>query len=208
MDDNHFDVEDRPTNIVTAESVTITNSYDALHRVLERAVAGAGRERFVYGAAGLTSYTNQLSERVQLAYDAAARLTNRVFQNSSGTSLATNQFTYKVELDTPTNAPGMPREFDGALGQLLGYERFSKRSQDHLRQAKHPSTMPASECCPGQRKNVVWRVYFISARSVRFQSGMRLSSYGAAIVSRIQHEIIYERLRPGETLTLTPKNRP
>ena len=34
--------------------------------------------------------------------------------------------------------------------------------------------MPASECCPGQRKGVVSRVYFISAHPVRLQSGMRL----------------------------------
>jgi hypothetical protein len=37
--------------------------------------------------------------------------------------------TLRTELDTPTTAAHMPAKLDSALDQLLGYERFSKRSK-------------------------------------------------------------------------------
>jgi hypothetical protein len=50
----------------------------------------------------------------------------------------------------------------------------SQRRKDCLHQTKYPSALPASERCPGQHKGKVSRVYFTSARPVRFRSGMRL----------------------------------
>lgn len=70
----------------------------------------------------------------------------------------------------------MPPKFDGAQGQLLGYERFSgeakityinSTSQHHARLG----------VLSWFTKGVVWRICFNSARPVRFQSGMRLPSY-------------------------------
>jgi hypothetical protein len=59
----------------------------------------------------------------------------------------------------PTIARVVPTRF--TLAQLLGYERFPKRSKAHLRQTKQPNALPASWRCPGQPK-VSWEVLSLS----------------------------------------------
>ena len=48
---------------------------------------------------------------------------------------------------TPTIARGVPGNL--TLAQLLGYERFSKRSKAHLHQTEQPNALPTSWRCPG-----------------------------------------------------------
>ena len=77
----------------------------------------------------------------------------------------------KIELDTPTIAREMPMNF-------RRWNSFSATNASQAReslptQTQHPNSLPASYCCPGQRKGAVLRVCFTSARPVRFRSGMR-----------------------------------
>jgi hypothetical protein len=81
--------------------------------------------------------------------------------------------TDKVEPCTPTIAPWVPMQL-GTLEQILGYELPLKRSKARLRLTEHPNGLRTSCRCPGQRKDVVSRVCFTSARPVRFRSWMRL----------------------------------
>ncbi len=69
-----FDDEDRATNIVNSEGVSVAMTYDSLGRLLTRAYYD-GSESFGYSAAGLVAYTNQIGMTNFFAYDAAARKT-------------------------------------------------------------------------------------------------------------------------------------
>src|SRR5439155_24261059 len=70
-----YDVRDRATNMVTADGVSITLTYDALNRVLTRTYPDTGLEKYSYSARGLIFYTNQLGKVTQYAYDSSARKT-------------------------------------------------------------------------------------------------------------------------------------
>jgi RHS repeat-associated protein len=70
-----YDIEDRATNTVDANGVTITTTYDALGRVLTRTYPDSGTERFGYSARGLIASTNQLTNVTFYAYDEAGRKT-------------------------------------------------------------------------------------------------------------------------------------
>ncbi len=70
-----FDIEDRPFAVTDANGVTITNSYDALGRVLTRQYPDSGIEAFKYSRKGLIAYTNQLTNVTFYAYDTARRKT-------------------------------------------------------------------------------------------------------------------------------------
>ena len=88
-----YDIRDRPTNLVYAGGLHLTNSYDALDRLRVRGEINTGaQEKFGYTATvpWATSYTNQLNTgTVLLSYDPLGRLTNQVFQG-----LVTNRFAY------------------------------------------------------------------------------------------------------------------
>src|SRR5438128_761765 len=69
------DLNDRTTNSVDANGVTITNIFDKLGRLLSRGYPDGGVEKFGYSAAGLIAHTNQLGFTNFYAYDAAGRKT-------------------------------------------------------------------------------------------------------------------------------------
>ena len=66
-----YDPLDRVTNSTGANGVTITNTFDALNRLRTRGYPDQGVELFGYtfGIAGVTSYTNQVTNIVNYAYD-------------------------------------------------------------------------------------------------------------------------------------------
>jgi RHS repeat-associated protein len=70
-----FDLADRPVNVTDANGLTITNTYDNLHRLLTRGYPDTGVERFSYTARGLTNYVNQISKTNWYVLDAASRKT-------------------------------------------------------------------------------------------------------------------------------------
>ncbi len=72
---SQFDIKDRPVYVTDANNVTITNTYDALSRLLTRGYPDGGVERFGYSPRGLIAYTNQLSLTNFYAYDEAMRKT-------------------------------------------------------------------------------------------------------------------------------------
>ncbi|MHB8521579.1 MAG: RHS repeat-associated core domain-containing protein [Limisphaerales bacterium] len=77
-----FDNEDRPTNVVDANGVSTTRTFDHLGRVLSRTYPDTGVEQFAYNFSGLTFYTNQIGKIWQHAYDAAGRKTNELTPNN------------------------------------------------------------------------------------------------------------------------------
>jgi RHS repeat-associated protein len=99
-----FDPLNRTTNSTDANSVTITTTYDNLGRALTRTYPDTGVESFGYtfNVAGLTSYTNQLTNNaVNYAYDTLGRKTNEVYPN-----ITTNAFAYNSSDDLLTLTDG------------------------------------------------------------------------------------------------------
>jgi YD repeat-containing protein len=87
-----YDVLDRATNTFDANGVTVTNTFDALNRLLTRGYPDGGVERFGYtpNIAALTSYTNQLgSNTLNLIYDHLGRKTAEIVPTAT-----TNSFAY------------------------------------------------------------------------------------------------------------------
>lgn len=77
-----YDVRDRPIEITDAAGVTLTNAFDLLNRIISRRSPIGNAERFVYGAAGLRYYTNQLAlNPLVLTYDLAGRVIAQTNQN-------------------------------------------------------------------------------------------------------------------------------
>ena len=70
-----FDLEDRTTNSIDANGVSVVMTYDNLGRMLTRSYPDGGIEKYGYTAAGLTAYTNQLGFTNFYAYDPARRKT-------------------------------------------------------------------------------------------------------------------------------------
>jgi RHS repeat-associated protein len=88
-----YDVLDRPTTNVNADSVLVSSSYDPLHRLRSRIYPDSGIESFGYtpNISGVTSYTNQLGSLVaNCAYDPLGRKTTEVFPG-----ITTNTFRYR-----------------------------------------------------------------------------------------------------------------
>ena len=77
-----FDIEDRVYTATDANNVTVTNTYDALGRLLTRTYPDGGGEKFGYSARGLTHYTNQLSLVTRYDYDAVGRKVAETNANS------------------------------------------------------------------------------------------------------------------------------
>ncbi len=98
------DVLGRTTNTVNANALTITNTFDALNRLLTRGYPDSGVERYGYtlNIAGVTSYTNQLgSNVVNYTFDAMGRKTVEVHPG-----ISTNTFTYDGANDLLTLTDG------------------------------------------------------------------------------------------------------
>jgi RHS repeat-associated protein len=68
-----YDIEDRATNIVDSNGVSINQTFDNLGRVLTRTYPDSGTEKFGYSARGLIAYTNQLNLPTRYVYDEASR---------------------------------------------------------------------------------------------------------------------------------------
>ena len=98
-----YDIRDRLTNSVDANGVSINTSYDNLNRPLTRTYPDTGVEFFGYtlNVSGPTSYTNQIGNIVQYAYDALSRKTNEVY-----VGVTTNKFAYDGAGDLLTLTDG------------------------------------------------------------------------------------------------------
>ncbi len=68
-----YDLDDRPIYTTDSRGVTITNTYDALGRLVTRGYPDGGVEKFGYSARGLVAHTNQLGFVSKFAYDQAGR---------------------------------------------------------------------------------------------------------------------------------------
>jgi RHS repeat-associated protein len=71
----NLDINDRATNAVNNEGVSITNTFDDLGRLRTRKYPDGSTEKFGYSAAGVIAYTNQIGMSNFFAYDAAGRKT-------------------------------------------------------------------------------------------------------------------------------------
>jgi YD repeat-containing protein len=96
-----FDIEDRLTNSVDANSVSLTMAYDNLGRLVARTFPDGGVEQFGYSAFGLVKYTNQLNFVTSYGYDAAQRKTSETNANSEVVS-----YTYSAASDLQTLTDG------------------------------------------------------------------------------------------------------
>jgi RHS repeat-associated protein len=99
-----YDILDRATNVVDANGVAVTNSYDVLNRVLARGLAQTNsNEYFGYtlNVAGPTAYTNQINNKLTFAYDALGRRTNETY-----VGVTTNSFTYDPQSNLATLIDG------------------------------------------------------------------------------------------------------
>ena len=86
-----YDIDDRVTNSIDANNVSVGKTYDNLYRLLARSYPDGGVEKFGYtlSVPGPTSYTNQIGNVVLYGYDAMNRKTNEVY-----VGVTTNAFAY------------------------------------------------------------------------------------------------------------------
>lgn len=86
-----YDIDDRITNSIDANNVSVNMTYDNLRRILTRTYPDSGVEKYGYTAdfSGPTSYTNQIGNATLWAYDLMNRRTNEVYVGVSN-----NKFTY------------------------------------------------------------------------------------------------------------------
>jgi len=89
---NTYDINDRLTNSVDVNNVSINTAYDVLGRILTRSYPDNGVEKFGYtlNVSGPTSYTNQIGNVVLYAYDPANRKTNGVYVGVTANKFAFN----------------------------------------------------------------------------------------------------------------------
>jgi len=96
-----YDVQDRVTNSVDANGVSIELDLDALGRLTYRIYIDGTAEVFGYSAQGLSSYEDRLEHRTFYSYDAAGRKLTETNPNSEVT-----QFSYSPAGDLLTLADG------------------------------------------------------------------------------------------------------
>jgi RHS repeat-associated protein len=112
-----YDALDRATNIVDANDVTITNTFDNLNRPLTRGYPDTGVESWGYtpNYSGATSYTNQIGNIVTNAYDALNRKTTEVY-----VGVTTNLYVYDGVGDMLTLTDGKNQT------TTWGYDSFGR----------------------------------------------------------------------------------
>jgi RHS repeat-associated protein len=71
----YYDAVGRPITATNINNVVVTNSYDLLNRLTNRAWTGGGTEEFGYATNGLIAYTNQDGEWTLFGRDGAGRMT-------------------------------------------------------------------------------------------------------------------------------------
>jgi RHS repeat-associated protein len=98
-----YDIDDRITNLVNPNNVSLGIAYDSLWRPLSVTYPDTGVEHWGYtsNVFDITSYTNQIGNIVTCAYDAMGRQTNEVF-----TGVTTNSVTYDGASDLLTLTDG------------------------------------------------------------------------------------------------------
>ncbi len=79
-----FDTEDNPMWVTDANNVSVTNTFDLLHRMLSRKYPDGGTENFGYSAAGLIAYTNQIGASNHFALDPVGK---RLFETNANNQL-------------------------------------------------------------------------------------------------------------------------
>ena len=79
-----FDNEDRATNRIDAEGVSVAMTYDNLARLRTRKYPDNGVESFGYSARGLTAYTNQIGMTNFFVYDEGTR---KIFETNANNEL-------------------------------------------------------------------------------------------------------------------------
>ena len=93
-----FDLRDRPAVITDANSVTFTNVFDPLNRVLSRVWTDGIGEGFGYNAQGLSAYTNRDGKVTRYGRDAARRLLAETNANLEVTQFGYNPASEIVNL--------------------------------------------------------------------------------------------------------------
>ena len=84
----YYDALRRPITVTNANYVVVTNTFDLLNRVTNRAWTGGGTENFGYATNGLIAYTNQDGQWTHFGRDGALRMT------ALTNALQTNLFGY------------------------------------------------------------------------------------------------------------------
>lgn len=98
-----YDIQDRLTNTIDANHVSVGMTYDNLDRLRNRSYPDNGVESYGYTTdiSGPTSYTNQISDVWLYAYDGIARKTNEIC-----VGITTNAFAYDGAGDLLTLTDG------------------------------------------------------------------------------------------------------
>jgi RHS repeat-associated protein len=87
---SRFDFKDRKTNMVDATGVNVTNTFDALDRLVTRSFSDGGTETFAYSTNGLRAYTNQIGDITLYTNDTALRLISIRDGNSNAVKYSRN----------------------------------------------------------------------------------------------------------------------
>jgi hypothetical protein len=95
------------------------------------------------------------------AYDYLNRLTG-ISSAAGGSNVAV----FKNEHPTPTIALAVPGKKRFGAGTASRQRTLLMRRKARLRHTEHPSTMPASECCPGQPR--AWLRELVSSQHAQF----------------------------------------
>ncbi len=95
----YYDALRRPLTVTNANNVVVTNTFDLLNRITNRAWTGGGTENFGYATNGLIAYTNQDGQWTHFGRNGALRMT------ALTNALQTNLFTYDAldQLNSLTN---------------------------------------------------------------------------------------------------------
>jgi RHS repeat-associated protein len=85
-----YDNMDRPQSVTDASSVTVTNAYDVLNRIILRSWPSNFSEGFGYATNGLIAYTNRDQKVTHFGRDSAERLTSVTNANQEVTQFGYN----------------------------------------------------------------------------------------------------------------------
>ncbi|MEI7731569.1 MAG: glycohydrolase toxin TNT-related protein [Verrucomicrobiota bacterium] len=166
-----YDILDRPLNVVSANGIGVSMTYDVLHRLRTRTLAGSVQESFEYSTAGLAIYYDPLSQpsyyyrdpagRLLVAMDANSHETSYVYSPAGDLTVLTNANNQKTywrydiygQVLAKTNNSGavvFTNAFD-ANGQLTarwtpakGLTTYTRDAGGNLLTVSHPSSTSIS----------------------------------------------------------------